>query len=117
MSEQKINLIEVEINKISLKPGDVLLAKVSGPEFQSDEVCEALQRSLKKVFPNNAIGVILLEKETIDFTVISQEVAEEMVKEHLNEEKAPEIEESPCNSGKSCLNCKCGDKEVSNDPQ
>ena len=104
MSENKVNLLEVEINKISLQPGDVLLAKVKGPDFENEEVCEALKHSLKSVFPNNRIGVLFVEHNEIDFTVITQETAKAL-------EKASKLEESTCNTQNYCVDCNCGKKK------
>lgn len=102
--EQKVNLLEVEVNKISLQPGDVLLAKVKGPDFKNEEVCEALKHSLKQVFPNNKVGVLFLEDNQIDFTVISQETGEVLKEIYKSEE-------SSCNTGNYCVDCNCGKKE------
>ena len=105
MNEIKANLLEVEINKINLKPGDVLLAKVKGPDFKDEEVCEALKESLKSVFPNNRIGVLFLEENQIDFSLISSETAQEL-------EKLSKPQENTCNTTNYCDNCSCGKKEL-----
>jgi len=100
----KVKLLEVDVNKISLKPGDVLLVKVKGPDFEDDEVCRSLGESLRKVFPNNKVGVLSLEDNSIDLTVITAEEAEKL-KEENSEEKA-------CNKTKTCDDCDCGKKET-----
>lgn len=101
----EVKLLEVEINKISLKPGDVLLVKVDGPDFADPDTCDALQASLKKVFPNNDIGVLYMQGNTIDLSVISQETAVALEKVSNGEEKA-------CNTTNYCDNCSCGKKEL-----
>src|SRR5580704_7167881 len=107
MSEEtkKVGLIEIEVNKISLNPGDVLLAKVSGPDFAEQEVCEAFKESLKSVFPNNRIGVLFLDKNQVDISVISQETAQAL-------ENVLNSENNACNSANFCNNCSCGKKEA-----
>lgn len=105
--EKKVSLLEVEVNKISLKPGDVLLAKVRGQDFRDDAVCEALKDALKSVFPNNKIGVLFLEENQIDLTVISQETANLLQAES---EKQANSENKACNNQNTCANCDCGKK-------
>src|ERR1035437_10407161 len=106
--EKKFNLIDVEVNKISLQPGDVLLAKVKSPDFKDDEVCETLKSTLRAAFPNNKVGVLFLEENQIDFTVISQEVAQILEKASNGEET---VKETPCNTQKTCVDCNCGKKQ------
>lgn len=101
MSETKVNLVEVEVNKLSLQPGDVLLAKVAGEAFKDEEVCNALAESMRKVFPNNRVGVLYLEGNQIDLTVISQEQARAI-------ENAIEPEKTVCKSTNVCDDCSCG---------
>lgn len=103
--EKKFNLLEVEINKISLQPGDVLLAKCKGPDFEDQETCEALKHSLQSVFPNNKIGVLFMQGNEIDFSVITQETAQAL-------EKASKPEESSCNAQNYCVDCNCGKKAL-----
>jgi hypothetical protein len=98
-----IRVFEVEINKINLKEGDVLLAKVKGPDFDNEETCEGLKHSLQRVFPNNKIGVLFMQGNEIDFTVISQDVAKAL-------EKVSKSEESTCNPVSTCVDCNCGKK-------
>lgn len=73
ITETKTIINEMEINKIALKPGDVLLLKVKGPDFENDDVCHALQQSFKSIFPDNKIGVLYLEDNSIDISAITQE--------------------------------------------
>jgi hypothetical protein len=105
MSEEvKVKLVEVDINRISLQPGDVLLAKVKGLDW-SDETIEELGLVLRKAFPNNKVGVFNVEQNQIDFDVISQQAAEVL--------KTSVTEESSCNTTKFCDDCSCGKKERS----
>lgn len=117
---KKISLLEIEVNKISLKPGDVLLAKVKGPDFKDDAVCEALGQSLRAVFPNNKVGVLYVEDNSIDLTVISEETAEiiksvEEAKQMIADQHVKNSENSEnkaCNPTNYCVDCNCGKKAV-----
>lgn len=103
MSEpKKVSLLEIEVNKISLKPGDVLLAKVKGPDFKDDAVCEALGQSLRSVFPYNRVGVLYVEDNDIDLTVITTEEGEKLKQENS--------ENNACNTTSYCVDCNCGKK-------
>ena len=120
--ETKTVFNEVEINKVSLQPGEVLFLKVKGPDFQSDEVCDSLQQSFRKIFPDNKIGVLYLEENSIDISVISAEHVNRMksyseFRDSMTPEqqaKADELfnsvkpEEKACNPTKYCDNCNCG---------
>jgi hypothetical protein len=108
MKNHEVNILEVEINKISLKPGDVLLAKVTGPDFKDDEVCDSLAQTLRKAFPSNKVGVLYVQDNTIDFSVISQETVEAVESASKGTNKVSE--ESTCNTQNYCDNCNCGKK-------
>lgn len=120
--DTKTIINEAEINKINLKEGDVLLLKVKGPDFENDEVCKSLQQSFKSIFPNNKIGVLFLEDNSIDISVISQEQATRIqtYSEFCNaltpeqRDKAEalfnSVKDSTCNSPSYCADCNCGKK-------
>lgn len=107
LPETKTVFNEVEINKINLQSGDVLLLKVKGPDFQNDEVCKSLQKSFKDIFPNNKIGVLYLEENSIDISVISQEHAE-LIQKRSDAIDSPQ--EKACNTENYCVDCNCGKK-------
>jgi hypothetical protein len=102
--EMKVKLIEVEVNKISLQPGDVLMTKVKGPDFKDDEVVQMLGESLRKVFPNNKVGVLYLDGNDIDFTVVSANEAEKLKQENS--------ENNACSPANYCVDCNCGKKAL-----
>jgi hypothetical protein len=78
----------VELQKISLKPGDVLAVKLVGDDFDIDTM-ESLRDSLKQVFTNNKVMVFQMPKDSdIQFTAI---------------ESAP--------AQNYCSDCSCGKKE------
>ena len=78
----------VELQKISLAPGDVLAVKLVGDDFDVDTM-ESLRDSLKQVFTNNKVMVFQMPKNSdIQFSAI---------------ESAP--------AQNYCSDCSCGKKE------
>lgn len=85
MSEIKLDIVELQ--KINLKPGDVLSAKLVGNDFDQ-ETTESLSRHLKSIFPDNKIMVFTMP-------VGSDIVFEAVTKEPVS----------------YCSDCTCGKKE------
>jgi hypothetical protein len=91
--KKELNITELQVQKLNLKPGDTLMVTV-----QSDELDEAsldyLSKRLKFFFPNNKVALFGMGMEGyIKFTVASQ---------------AETCETSPAGY---CSNCDCGKRE------
>lgn len=93
----EVTLVNAEILKFSLQPGDALLIKVNGPDFEDDAVSDALRDSLRALFPNNKVGVLYMGKNTIEPLIIS-----------AKKEELP----TGCNTASYCADCSCGKKEI-----
>lgn len=57
--KKKTDLKEVEVYKIALKPGDVLMVKVISDEISENDL-EQLGKQLRNSFPKNEISVFSL---------------------------------------------------------
>lgn len=92
----KVKFTEVEINRINLKPGDVLSVKLVGELFDADAM-NSLQAALTNRFPDNKILVLLLpENHDVQMEVIVTK---------------PEAKD--CSQPMSyCNDCSCGKKEM-----
>lgn len=67
MSEIKIN--EVEVQKLNLQPGEVLVVKVRSDEIDQSDI-QQLSVGLKDIFKNNKVVVLAVGSEgSIDLTV------------------------------------------------
>lgn len=67
MNEIKFN--EVEVQKLNLQPGEVLIIKVK-TEFIDNSQMTTLGQGMRKIFPNNKVIVLSVEPEgSIDLTI------------------------------------------------
>ena len=65
----EIKLNEVEVQKLNLQPGEVLVVKVKSNDF-NDHSMSQLGSGLRRIFPNNKVVVLGVEPEgNIDLTV------------------------------------------------
>lgn len=55
MSEIQIN--EVEVNKLTLAPGDILVVKIKSDEIEQSDI-QAFGDRFKKLLPNNHVVVL-----------------------------------------------------------
>lgn len=89
-------ITEIEINKISLNPREVLVAKVkfSNENFRVDNeyLLDGFKKTLEELFPNNMVMVLGVNDEaSVEFSIIQQ----------------PEASCGP----QTCVDCNCGKKE------
>ena len=85
----EIKLNEIEVQKLNLQPGEVLIVKVKSDEITMASL-EGLSEGIKSYFPNNKVAVLAIgENGAIDLTV---------VKESGNVESCATV----------CANCNCG---------
>lgn len=99
LMELKFN--EVEVQKLGMKPGEVLIVKI-----RSDELTQAAMASLRSGFanllPNNRVVVLGVDNAgSIDLTIASSEEYPEEVK--------PKVD---CSTINYCDGCSCGKKEA-----
>jgi len=88
----EITLNEVDVQKLSLQPGDTLVVTVKGEEFLDEKIMGDLRDSFRKKFKNNQVEVVLLampEDHDVKLSVIKNEAI-----------PAP-----------YCAGCDCGKKE------
>ena len=57
--ELKIN--EVDVQKLNLQPGEVLVVKVKSDQVSADDI-QSLCEGLKEFFPNNKVVVLAVEE-------------------------------------------------------
>lgn len=89
MSELKIN--EVDVQKLNLQPGEVLVVKVRSDEINASDISQ-LSIGLKDIFKNNKVVVLAVgESGSIDLTI------------------AKEAEYPQTNY---CTDCSCGKKQA-----
>lgn len=91
----EIKLNEVELTKLSLAPGDVLLFKFTSNDISPEDI-SGLREYLKKLFPNNDALVMIVPTESkLDVLKIV----------------SPEVKD--CSQPTSyCNDCSCGKKEM-----
>lgn len=67
----ELTIKEVEIAKLNLTPGDTLVVKVRGDDFDHAETLESLRTSLRQAFPLNRIMVFSMGKDhDLEMTVM-----------------------------------------------
>ena len=89
----EINLSDVEIKKISLKPGDVLAIKVRGDDIPEEEL-KRFSNNVQKFVPNNKVIAFSVPYDSdVQFEAISSE--------------KNVVDCGP----KACEDCSCGKKE------
>lgn len=91
-----VNVIEADIQKLTLEKGDALIVKVKS-DVVTPESMDALSQELRGRFPNNQILVFALPVgEDIELTKLQM----------------PEYTASDCSAPTSyCSSCNCGKKE------
>lgn len=101
MSEVKFN--EVDVQKLNLQPGEVLIVTVRSDEADEASV-NGLSKGLKNIFPNNKVVVFSVgASDGIDLTVAR------------NMSQDSEVQQRPgCGPTPAdyCDNCSCGKKEA-----
>lgn len=90
-----INMIEAQVTKLALAPGEVLAVKVTSDDI-SPEDAGTLQLSLSKLFPNNKVMIFLIRPgDNIEFTAIQKQMV------------------GDCSAPIGyCEDCSCGKKEM-----
>lgn len=70
----EITFKEVEVQKLNLQPGEVLIVQLRGEEFTNSEPeMDTLKRGFQGVFPNNRIILLAMPADhNIDLTVASE---------------------------------------------
>lgn len=94
----EITFNEVEVQKLNLQPGEVLVVKVRSDEIGEYDI-QQLSNGLRKVFPNNKVVVLSVgESGSIDLTIAKGSEYPEEVKQD-------------CSTVNYCNSCSCGKKE------
>jgi len=74
----ELKISELEIAKLNLQPGDTLMVKVRGDDFDYAETMESLRQSLQNAFPLARVMVLCMDKDhDIQVTVIKQGASDE----------------------------------------
>jgi hypothetical protein len=91
----------VELTKVNLGPGDVLMVTVKNDDMDQDSV-NGLRQALAAVFPSNKVFVFAMgTTDTVDMSVLSQEVVDAVGKPL-----------DSCGPVGYCSDCNCGKKEA-----
>lgn len=69
----KLEISEVEVQKLSVKPGDILVFRFSSCEMTSSQL-KAFRESLRKIIPDKVKAVILFGDGKLDISTITPEV-------------------------------------------
>lgn len=97
--EIKIN--EVEVQKLNLQPGEILVVKVRSDVVRPEDM-DILASQFRKLIPGNKVAVLMLgENDNIDLTIAKGS-------------EYPEVDKSssPCSIANYCNDCSCGKKEI-----
>lgn len=91
LENMEIKLNEVDVQKLNLQSGEVLVVKVKSDQMHADAM-QSLSKGLRGVFPNNKVVVLSVENDgSIDLTV---------------------AKESEYPSTNFCNDCSCGKKQA-----
>lgn len=101
-SKPELVIRQAEVNKVELKPGQVLVVKISGDQgLISQEDMASLKKGFQSIFPNNKVVLLALpEGSSIDLTVGDASLYPE----------TSQPKES-CSVVNYCNDCSCGKKE------
>lgn len=74
MDEQTvINVVNVEINRLNLQPGEVLMVTLKSEETDMSFLSD-FRNGIQKLLPNNKVGVIGLNpKDSLQITIVKPE--------------------------------------------
>lgn len=93
----EFTLVEYDVQKLNMQPGDTLVVKARGDEL-ADQT-ESLGEAIRKVFPNNRVMVFFLPGNSdLDMEILSTSLGRE------------EKQVNSCNSTNYCVDCNCGKK-------
>lgn len=97
----EVKISEVEVQKLNLQPGEVLIVKVRSDEVDAESLYR-LSEGFKSLIPNNKVAVMAVgENGSIDLTVVSEA--------EYHNSKAQGCGPTPADY---CNNCSCGKKEA-----
>lgn len=69
MSDENTNITELQVQKLNLQPGDVLMVTVNHPDIDEDSA-RSLKDKLASLFPNNKVMLFTMGPEGyVKFTV------------------------------------------------
>ena len=95
----EIKLNQIDVQKLNLQDGDVLMVKMKGDDFCSVEILNSLKNELQLIFPNNRVSVLCMPSDhDIAFDVVASQ-----------KETASACGPGPANY---CNDCGCGKKEA-----
>ena len=87
----ELTLKEVEVNKLNLSPGDIVVIKCQGESFTPENI-EAFGQSVKNMVPFNRVMILNLNNgDSVNFDIVSPA-------------------EAPTQN--YCSDCSCGKKEA-----
>lgn len=90
-----LQLNQVEVTKLNLQPGEVLVVTIKHDEVDSDSIRD-LKEMFESVFPNNQTLILAVGKDD-DIKLTSV--------------KSIDTVRSSCSTGNYCDDCNCGKKE------
>lgn len=97
--ENQMKFTEADVQKLDLKPGEVLVVKIKSDELDQYSM-DSLSKGLKSYFPKNKVLIMGVGEEgSIDLTVVKDVMYSEPVKED-------------CSTIDYCSSCACGKKEA-----
>lgn len=72
MSEEvTFNFNELDVQRLNLKQGDTLMVTLKSNDVD-EEIMHQIRKSLKKVFPNNEVGVFVIgESDDVRFSIVN----------------------------------------------
>ena len=73
-----VNIVNVEVTRLNLKPGDVLMVKITSDIVSADSLA-ALRQQLTTIFPNNKVMLFAMSaSDDIELSVVEQTEGEEI---------------------------------------
>lgn len=108
--EIKIN--EVEVSKLNLQPGEILLVRCVGPDFDEYYI-SMIRESFQKLLPNNKVAIYgSADNSYLDLTIVKPEDFTNLDSQN-SEDKVSLGNASDCSQPTSyCNDCHCGKKEM-----
>jgi hypothetical protein len=71
----EINIKEVEVQKLNIQPGEVLVISIKTISLEEEDLAD-IKRSFEQLFPNNKVVIFSMTKNSkVEFTTIKDETA------------------------------------------
>lgn len=95
-NQMEVSLNLLDVAKIDLEPGDVLVVKCKGKDFEDPSVLQSLQEQFKMLFPYNKIAMFFLGDNEMNLEIVKSDIPAAL---------------NSCSGGNYCSDCTCGKKE------